>query len=265
MNATTRPGDRRTALPSGRYRFAGLLRSEWTKLRTVRSTVWSLAVTIVLGIGLSALVAAVTKDHWSAMSLGDRASFDPTRTSLVGVFLGQFTIGVLGVLVVSAEYGTGTIRATFAAAPRRPGVLAAKALVFGTVSLVVAEAVAFVAYLLGQALLASPATHTTLASPGALRAVAGSGLYLCALGLIALGLAAIIRHTAGAIAAFVGILLVLPLIIGALPSSVGNAINRFLPSQIGSSLVSLHSGGHSFSPWSGFLLLCPGFRVIRFA
>ena len=261
MNAATQPADGRKALPHGHYRFSGLLRSEWTKLRTVRSTMWTLAITVVLGIGLSALLTAITRDHWAAMSLSDRASFDATQTSLVGLIFGQFTIGVLGVLILSAEYGTGTIRATFAAAPRRPGVLAAKALVFGTVSLLVAEAVAFAAYLLGQALLTSPATHTTLASPAALRAVVASGLYLCVLGLLALGLAAIIRHTAGAITAFAGILLVLPLIIGALPNSVANAVNRFLPAQIGQSLVSLHSAPHAFSPWYGFLLLC-GYAAI---
>jgi len=244
------------ALPAGRYGVSGLLRSEWTKLRTVRSTMWTLGVTVVLGIGLSVLATAETRAHWSTMSFGDRVTFDATRTSLIGVFFGQFTIGILGVLVMSAEYGTGTIRATFSAAPRRPLVLAAKTVVFGAVALVVAEVVAFVAYFAGQALLSAPATHTTLGSPGALRAVAGSGLYLCVLGLFALGLAAIIRHTAGAISAFIGILLVLPLIVSALPSSIGNEIERFLPAHIGQSIVSLTTGPRSFAPWPGLLLLC---------
>jgi ABC-type transport system involved in multi-copper enzyme maturation permease subunit len=153
---------------------------------------WTLGVTVVLGIGLSALVAAETKAHWVP---ADRPGFDPTQLSLIGVFFGQFTLGILGVLVMSAEYGTGTIRATFSAAPRRPLVLAAKPTVFGMVALVVSEVVGFAAYFLGQSLLTAPAIHTTLGSPGALRAVIGSGLYLCALGLFALGLAAIIRHT----------------------------------------------------------------------
>jgi ABC-type transport system involved in multi-copper enzyme maturation permease subunit len=252
--------------------MAGLIRSEWTKLRTVRSTMWTLGITIVLGIGLSALATAETRAHWSTMSFGDRLTFDATRTSLIGVFFGQFTIGILGALVMSAEYGTGTIRATFSAAPRRPLVLAAKATVFGIVALVVSEVVAFVAYFIGQALLSAPAIHTTLSSPGALRAVAGSGLYLCVLGLIALGLAAIIRHTAGAISAFIGVLLVVPIIVSALPSSIGNPIDRFLPERIGQSMVSLEPGMHSFAAWPGFLLLCGyaaaalvigGVRVVR--
>jgi len=258
MSATTvtDPVGPQKVLPPGTYGMSGLLRSEWTKLRTVRSTMWTLGVTLVLGIGLSALATAETRAHWSSMGPGDRLSFDATQTSLIGVFFGQFTIGILGVLVMSAEYGTGTIRATLSAAPRRPLVLAAKASVFGAVALVVSELVAFVAYFLGQALLSAPATHTTIGSPGALRAVAGSGLYLCVLGLLALGLAAIIRHTAGAISAFIGILLVLPLVVAALPNSFGNEIERFLPAHIGQAIVSLQTGPRSFAPWPGFFLLC---------
>lgn len=243
-------------LPNGRYGMSGLLKSEWTKIRSVRSTMWTLGVTVVLGIGLSALATWETRSHWSTMGIGDRLTFDATRTSLIGIFFGQFAIGVLGAMVMSAEYGTGTIRATFSATPRRPLVLIAKATVFGVIALVVSEVVAFIAYFLGQALLSAPATHTTLSSPGALRAVAGSGLYLCVLGLFSLGLAAIVRHTAAAISTFIGILLVLPLIVSALPTSVSIDVERFLPAHIGQSMVSLVNGPKSFAPWPGFLLLC---------
>ena len=170
----------------------------------------------MLGIGISALTASLTRSHWSTMSPINQQTFDPAQTSLVGLFIGQFAIGVLGALVLSAEYGTGTIRATFSAAPRRPMVLVAKAAVFGVVALVVAEVVAFVSFFLGQALLSAPATHATLSTPGALRQVVGSGLYIALLGLFALGLAAIIRHTAGAICAYLGILLMLPIILALL-------------------------------------------------
>jgi len=240
-------------LPPGRYGIAGLLRSEWTKLRTVRSTMWTLAVTVVLGIGISALATAETRAHWSPSTA---AGFDPISTSLIGVFVGQFTIGVLGVLAMSAEYGTGTIRATFSAAPRRPLVLAAKAIVFGVTALVVSEVVAFLAFFVGQALLSAPAVHATLSTPGALRAVVGSGLYLCLLGLLALGLATLIRHTAGAISAFVGILLVLPIVVQALPNSISLDVRRFLPDRIGAAIITLHNGPYSFSPWTGLLVLC---------
>ena len=208
------------APPAGRYNLLDLARSEWTKLRTVRSTMWTLAITVVLGLGVSAIATAETRAHWSTESPASIHGFDPTALSLIGVFIAQFAIGVLGVLVMSAEYSTGTVRAVFAAAPRRGNVLLAKILVFATLAIVVAEFVSFASFFLGQALLSSPAIHATLSSPGALRAVVGSGLYIAALGLLGLGLASIIRHSAGAISAFVGILLILPLVIEALPSSI---------------------------------------------
>lgn len=248
---------RRTGLPPGRYDLAGLLRSEWTKLRTVRSTTWSLVITAVVGIGVSALATAETRAHWATMSLPTRAGFDPTQESLVALFFCQLAIGVLGILVMSAEYGTGTIRATFAAAPRRERVLLAKVLVFGAVALVVSEVTAFLSFFVGQAMLTAPARHATLATPGALRAVVGTGLYLCVVSLFALGLATIVRHTAGAISAYVGILLVIPIIVQALPSSVHDSIVRFLPARIG--VVMMTPGQpapHDFSAWWGFLLLC---------
>jgi len=195
------------------------------------------------------------------MSPGAQQGFDPTSTSLTALLFCQLAIGVLGVLVMSAEYGTGTIRATFSAAPRRPLVLLAKAVVFGAMALVVAEIVAFISFLVGQALLTAPATHASLSTPGALRAVVGTGLYLGVIGLFALGLATIIRHTAGALSAFVGILLVLPIIVQALPNALQADIQRFLPLRIGGTMMSVNSrGAHAFSPWIGFFVLC-GYAV----
>jgi ABC-2 type transport system permease protein len=243
------------ALPSGRYGLSGVIKSEWVKIRSVRSTMWTLGITVVLGIGISALVTFETRSHWSTMSLSNQQTFDPAGTSLVGLFIGQFAIGVLGALVLSAEYGTGTIRATFSAAPRRPMVLVAKVAVFGAVAVVIAEVVAFVAFFLGQALLSAPATHATLSTPGALRQVVGSGLYIALLGLFALGLAAIIRHTAGAICAYLGIVLMLPIIVQLLPNSLQFDIRRFLPDHIGTEMISNTGDPHLFSPWIGLLVL----------
>lgn len=242
-------------LPPGRYRLAGVLRSEWTKLRTVRSTLWTLGVTVVLGIGLGAVAAATTAARWKTASLAERLTFDPVRVSLTGILLAQLAVGILGVLVMSAEYGTGTIRATFAAVPRRPLVLAGKTIVFGLVALVCGEVVSFAAFFLGQSLLSAPAPHTTIGAPEVARAVIGGGLYLTVLGLLALGLASIIRHTAGAISAFVGVLLILPLIVAALPSSIGGPIGRYLPANIGVTLVSVRPDAASFSPWVGLGVL----------
>ncbi|MGB8196056.1 MAG: ABC transporter permease [Acidimicrobiales bacterium] len=245
-------------LPASHYGFADLVRSEWTKIRTVRSTVWTVGLTIILGIGIGALVTAVTRGHWSSMNQFSRQTFDAPATSLIGLLFAQFSIGVLGAMAVTAEYSTGTIRATFSAAPNRLRVYGAKIAVFGVLALIVAEFTSFVAFFLGQFLLSAPATHATLSTPGALRAVVGGGLFICLLGLLALGLGTIIRHTAGAISAFVGILLVIPLIAQALPYQLSIDVRRYLPISIGSQIVTTNradNGAGSLSPWMGMLVL----------
>ena len=249
-------------LPPGRYRFSGALRAEWTKLRTVRSTAWCLLATVVAGLGIGILATATQASHWRNADVVDKALFDPTSISLTGLLFGQLAIGVLGVLAVSAEYGTGSIRATFAAIPRRPMVLAAKAVVFGVVALVVSVAVSFAAFLVGQAILSGSTPTATLSGPDVLRAVIGGGVYLTVLGLMALGIAAIIRHTAGAITTFVAIQLILPLVVAAFPASIGHPIGRYLPSTIGSAMSSTtaHGAHADFLPafpfWHSFAILC---------
>jgi ABC-2 type transport system permease protein len=244
-------------LPPGRYSLLDLVKSEWTKIRTVRSTMWTIGVTILLGIGIGALVCAVTRSHWSSMNLESRLTFDAPAQSLVGLFLAQFSVGILGVLVISAEYSTGTIRATFCSAPKRSRVFAAKVVVFGLLAFAVAEFTSFVAFFLGQFLLSAPATHASLSSPGAFRAVFGGGLYICVLGLMAMGLATIIRHTAGAISAFVGILLIVPIITAALPNQLSQDVRKFMPDRIGVDMLTTKGENFgTFSPWVGMLILC---------
>ena len=245
------------ALPPGRYRFSGVARSEWTKFRSVRSTLWTLTVTVVVTIGVGVLATSTAATRFTHGTAADRLSFDPTSLSLTGLFLGQLAIGVLGVLVMSGEYGTGTIRSTFAAVPNRPLVLAAKAAMFSGVTLVLGEVLSFAAFLIGQALLAASVPHASLGDPAVLRAVAGSGAYLALLGVFALGLATIIRHTAGSITAFVGVMFILPLISAALPSSIRTDFGKYLPSEIGSAMMSVRIGpGASYlSPWAGLAVL----------
>lgn len=242
------------APPSGRVRISGLLRAEWTKLWSVRSTPWALGAAAVIGVGLAALGCDEARAHWTP---GDAFGFDPARVSLIGVFFAQLVIGVLGILVMSAEHSTGTIRAAIGAVPRRLPILAAKIAVFGTVALVVGEILALVSFFVGQALLTAPAFSTTLGNGEAVRAVVGSGLYLALLGVLALGLAAIIRHSAGTIGAFVGVVLVLPIIVSALPSSLAETFNRFLPLTIGRAVISASASSdlHAFAPWAGLALL----------
>jgi len=249
------------ALPPGRQHVTGALRAEWVKLRSVRSTFWSVLATVVAGVGLCLIVTFSHAANWSHDGVIERALFDPTSVSLTGLLFGQLSVGVLGVLVMSAEYGTGTIRATLAAVPRRPVVLGAKVVVFGALAFVVSEAVAFAAFWIGQAVLSGHTPTATLSDPSSLRAVVGGGLYLTVLGLFALGLATIIRHTAGAIFTFVALLLILPLVVAAFPASFGHPIGRYLPAVIGSAMTTTKTVGHpdflpSFPPWQGFGLLC---------
>jgi ABC-2 type transport system permease protein len=249
-------------LPPGRYRLSGALLAEWTKIRTVRSTAWCLLATVVTGIGIGILASASEASRWRNGDVIDKLLFDPTSVSLTGLLFGQLAVSVLGVLTISAEYGTGSIRATLAAIPRRPVVLGAKAAVFGVVAFVVSEAVSFTAFFVGQAIMSGSAPTATLSDHIVLRAVIGGGLFLTVLGLFALGLATIIRHTAGSISTFVAILLILPLVDAAFPASIGHPIGRYLPATIGSAMTSTTSRGQhadflpAFPFWHGFAVLC---------
>ena len=242
--------------PSGHIRFRSVLASEWIKLVSVRSTVWALVVTAVVGIGLGAVVTSAQAARYSARTLAAQLAFDPTRSSLSGVLFAQLAIGVLGVLIVSAEYSTGTVRATFSAIPHRPVVLAAKALVFSGITFVVGEAVSFVAFVIGQGILSGHTPTASLSDPAALRAVIGAGLYLVVLGLFALGLATIIRHTPASISTFVGSLFVLPIIAAVLPSSFSDDVSRFLPQQIGTVMITgSYHGTDPISAWAGLAIM----------
>jgi ABC-type transport system involved in multi-copper enzyme maturation permease subunit len=229
-----------------------LVRSEWLKFRSLRSTYATLLATILGMVGFGILFAAVTASRWSVMDARERARFDPTAVSLRGYFLAQLVVGVLGVLIVSGEYGTGMIRATLSAAPKRLPVLWAKVIVFAVVTFVVTTLSSLVAFLAGQAILSSQHIETTLAAPNVLRAVIGTGLYLTVVGLLGVALGWIIRHTAGAIATVFGLLLVLPALGDALPTSWGDHINPYLPSNAGQQLVSVQHEIGMLSPWSGF-------------
>ncbi|HYB14452.1 MAG TPA: ABC transporter permease [Streptosporangiaceae bacterium] len=238
----------------GHYGFRTVARMEWLKLRSVRSTWWTLIVLAAGMIGLAILVMA--HQHWATMSAADRASFDPTSNSYAGLVIGQLAIGVLGVLTVTSEFSSGMIRATLAAVPRRPLVLAAKAAVVAAVTLVAGEILAFAAFVIGEAVLKSPAPHATLGQPGVLRAVLMAGAYPALIGLIGVGLGALIRHTAGAISAVVGVLFVLPLILVPLGTSIQNAAGQFMPMLIAeNSLTAVKPVPHSLSPGLGFALL----------
>ena len=233
-----------------------VLHSEWTKLRSVRSTYWSLLVAAVATVGLSALLCTIYINRFNQISASDRATFNPTSFSLSGLFLAQLAIAVLGVLIITGEFSTGMIRSTFAAVPQRRTVLAAKALVFTAVALVVGVVSCFAAFYVGQAILSSKHLGAHIGDPGVLRSVVGAGAYLGVLGLLSLGIGTLIRHSAGAIAAVFGLIFVLPGIVGALPSSWNNTISPYLPSVAGQAIFRAARDTKTLSPWTGFGVFC---------
>ncbi|WP_055489197.1 ABC transporter permease subunit [Streptomyces sp. TP-A0356] len=233
-----------------------VIHSEWIKLRSLRSTLFTLLAAVVAMVGLGFLFSYFTADRWSHLPPDERLNFDPTLVSLRGFYLAQLAVGVLGVLVISGEYATGMIRASLSAVPRRLPVLWAKALVFGAVAWVLMTIASLTAFLVGQAALSGHHLGTSLSAPGVLRAVLGAGLYLTVVGLIGVAFGALIRNTAGGIATVFGVLLVLPVLAEALPSSWFDAINKYLPSTAGQGLIHIHQQPHTLAPWTGFAMFC---------
>jgi hypothetical protein len=255
MTAATLDRAARPSQAEGHYGWRSAARMEWLKLRSVRSTAWILLVFAAGMIGIAILV--LSHENWATMSPSDRASFDPTNAGFAGLALGQLAFGVLGVLMITSEFSSGMIRATFAAVPRRPLLLAAKAGVLAGVTLVAGEVLAFASFALGEAVLRSPAPHASLGQPGVLRAVLMAGAYPALIALIGLGLGAIIRHTAGAISAVVGVLFVLPLILVPLGTSLQNSVGKFLPMIIAeNSITAVKPDVDNLAAGVGFGLLC---------
>jgi ABC-2 type transport system permease protein len=235
--------------------FTQLLRSEWTKLRSVRSTMWSLLLLAVLTLGFTALFTWLTVSQWDKSTGSQQRQIvaDPAGAILgAGFQLSQLAICVLGVMVMASEYSTGMIRSSLLAVPKRIPMLLAKSVVFAVVVFAVAELVAFPSFFLGAPILHSKAP-VALGEPGVLRAVIGAGLYLAMLGLFALAIGGIVRHVAGAITGIIGFVLVLAPLTQLLPGSVGDHIHAYLPSEAGRLIGQSRQGPNDLlTPWQGF-------------
>lgn len=226
--------------------------SEWIKFRTLRSTWYTLAAAVAAVVVIGLVIGYLTStSSWSGLDAEDRAASAP----LQGYILGQLLIGVLGVLFVTSEYGTGMIRSTFAAIPRRLPVLGAKITTFATISLLAMTASSFTAFFGAQVFLSGQGHGSSLADPGALRAVAGVGLYLALIGILGGALGWIIRSTAGAIAALVGVLLVLPGLVAAIPGSFSTSVGKYLPEAAGGSFLTTSPAPDTLAPWTGMGVL----------
>ncbi|MDX2972099.1 hypothetical protein PWY87_09015 [Kribbella solani] len=260
MTATTSPPAKHApgagAKPRYRVTTAHVLRSESTKLWSLRST-W-----ITLGLGLLFLVAfgiIAALRYRSSVTSGrqldpDFADATTLSLSLFGVPLSQLALGVLGVLVIGGEYSTGAIRSTLAAVPRRLPVLWSKAAVYGVVALVIAFVGVFISFFVDSGILHSTRAALTISDSGVLRSLLGAVLYLALIGVIGVALGTLIRSVAGAISALVGALMLVPGLISLLPKSWGNAIQPYLPSEAGQSMYVLHHDPHTLSAGPGFVV-----------
>jgi ABC-2 type transport system permease protein len=247
-------GQRLLVPETGRAGFADALRSEFTKIRSTRSTYWTLLALIVVCIGIGALSCAGTAAHPQGIS---PAGFDATQQSLAGLYVGQLVIAVLGALTITSEYSTGMIRTSLAVQPRRGVVFAAKAVVFALVTLVIGLIASFGSFFVGQAILSGTHLSATLSQPNVLRAVIGGALFLTACGMLAYGLGAILRHTAAAISAAIGLLFVLTVLVQFLPHSWQNNVDKWMPAISGGQIwtTKATSGAAHFPPWGGFAVL----------
>jgi ABC-2 type transport system permease protein len=247
------------ARPAGaaaqRVSQARVVRSEWTKLRSLPSTAWSLLAAVALIVGFGALysVLRVTRPPSNPAAL---AAFDPAAVSLTGVQLAQLAVGVLGVLVVAGEYATGTIRTSLAAVPRRLPLLWGKAIVFALTILALCVPATLAAFLVGQSILARERLDIALSDPGVARAVLGSALYLTAVGLLGLALGALLRSTAAAVATLFGLLFGPQLLTGLLPAAWSDVVYPYLPAPAGVAVTSVRPDPAALAPWTGFGLFC---------
>jgi ABC-2 type transport system permease protein len=236
-----------------RVMFARTVRSEFTKVRSVRSTFWSLGLLVLASLAWCVAYCLGTVQNWPGMSPQDRAGFDAVQSSVLGLaLLGQLVIVVFGALMLTSEYATGTIRTSLTVMPDRATLYGAKLAVFAAVSLAAAVVTSFATFFLGQALLGSTHAAVSLAHPGALRSVLITALYAEVCGLVAFGVGALVRNTAAALTIAYGSLTLLPQLVKALPTPLYHAVVAWVPGGDAIAVMTATSGSrppHMFSAW----------------
>jgi ABC-2 type transport system permease protein len=247
----------RLGSPVRRVTFREAMDSEFAKIRSVRSTFWTLLACLLVSVGISVLIAAVTSANWSSLSESSKATMDMSAV-VAGVYFGVLVTGVLGVLVVSTEYGTGMMRTSLTAFPRRGTLFLAKATVLTVLVLVVGLIIAFASYALASPFYTKHGVDLSLSRAANLRALFAVPVYLTLIALMGFGLGFLLRHTAAAISSLVGLLFVIPIITNFLPGTVGKDVNKLVPSNAGSAMLATHastSGTPSLSPLGGLITL----------
>ncbi|WP_369252222.1 ABC transporter permease subunit [Geodermatophilus amargosae] len=250
----------RTALPAaGSAGLPQALHAEWIKLWTVRSTGWSVAAMVALGAGLTTLVCALV-----APSLATGQEGEPVGAFITwGLLFAQVTAVVLGALTVTAEYGTGMIRATLAATPRRGTVLTAKALVLTGTLFVTGVVTAVLGWLGGNAFLSAEGIGLSLGDDGMLRSLLGSGLYMAGLGLLAMAVGLLLRSTAAAVSVVLALVFLVGNLVMLLPGSLGEWLTKLMPGNAGSRIATPESFNPMLlDPWPGFAVFAAEVAVV---
>lgn len=230
------------------------VRSEWTKIRSVASTVWTLSLAGIVTVALGALISLLSKNEFDRLSRDDRLSFDPTFISFAGMTLGQLAMIVFGVLVVSNEYSTGMIRTSLAAVPQRGTFLFSKIAVATALAFVVGLATSFVTFFLGQAMLGSHRAET--GDPGVLRAVFGGGLYMTLIAVFSMGVAAMLRSPMLSLGILMPFFFLISNILGNV--SATEKVGRYLPDQAGSKIMQVVTpvdDDTPYGPWGGLAIM----------
>ncbi|PYY39551.1 ABC transporter permease [Curtobacterium sp. MCLR17_043] len=258
MSATTSPTTPSTRMSaSTRLSFPHLVRSEWIKLRSIRSTFWCYAILVVVTIGMAALVGANTNSGGQDLPT-DIANGTFVNANTVGVLLSSLVVGVLGVLIITGEYGTGQVRSTFTADPRRTGVILAKATVLAVTTFVVSAVATWIGVLISLPLLADNGVEPEIGDPSVFMPILGSSVFLTLLALLAYGIGLLVRSSAGGIAITLGILLVLPVVLGLMAGLMNvewpTNIAAFLPDMAGGQLYAYAYDGASEADNSGVVL-----------
>ncbi|MEV6832329.1 ABC transporter permease [Amycolatopsis sp. NPDC051102] len=238
--------------------FARSVRAEWIKLRSLRSTWYTLTCLLVVGLGISFLAMNTAGKHYAEQP----AAWDPTGRSLTSYIVAQLIIGVLGILVVTSEFATGLMRTSLVATPRRHRLLAAKVVVAAAVAVVAGQVLMFAAFFAGQAVAgAQGVPNAALGDPGVLSAVAGGGLYLAAIALLAVGLGAIVRATAGALAILVGIVFLVPALAPLFPAWM-QGLGLYWPTLGAAAVFKTVPDPHFPHPWLNLGGLCLGVAAV---
>ncbi|MEU9251062.1 ABC transporter permease subunit [Streptomyces sp. NPDC048270] len=233
--------------------FPAVLKSEWTKIRTVASTLWTLAAALLVTVGISAALCALVNSTFQDMPAEERATFDPTLTSFAGMTLGQLAMIVFGVLVVGSEYSSGMIRTSLAAVPRRGSFLVGKLLVATGLALVVGLVTSFLSFFLGQAILGD--RSIAIDAPNVLRAVVGAGLYMAMIALFSMGVAAMLRSSMLSLGILMPFFFLVSNILGVVDAT--RKVAQYFPDQAGSMIMQVVPGAMGsepppYGPWGGF-------------